>query len=210
MSGDKPPAQLYLVTPRSADPEVLARSLGEALLQHALACVRIDLGDAPEAEWRNAVNHLMPVTHAHEDALVIAEHHRLVGPLGLDGVHLGASRTPVREVRKALGPDRIIGAFGGTSKHTGMTLAEAGADYVSFGPVGDTGALGDGKLASDEIFQWWAEMIETPVVAEGGVGPVEAARLAPFADFIVPDPSVWSAPGGLAAALEPYLAALKA
>lgn len=209
MTGEKPPAQLYLVTPRNADPEEMARALDRALTQHAIACVRIDLGDAPEEAWRRAVNHLMPVTHKHEVALVIAEHHRLVAPLGLDGVHLGTSRTPVREVRKALGSDRIIGAFAGTSKHLGMTLAEAGADYVSLGPVGDTGALGDGELAGDEVFHWWAEMIETPVVAEGGVGPDEAARLAPFADFIVPDLPVWEAPDGLAAALAPFAAALK-
>lgn len=210
MSGDKPQAQLYLVTPRQADLETLTPALAAALAVHSIACLRIDLGDAPEAEWRRAVNHLMPVAHAHDVALVVAEHHRLVAPLGLDGVHLGTSRTPVREARKALGADRIVGAFGGTTKHLAMTLAEAGADYVSLGPVGDTGALGDGKLVDDEIFRWWAEMIETPVVAEGGVGPEDAGRLAAFADFIVPDMAVWSAPGGLVAGLEPYVAALKA
>ena len=91
-----------------------------------------------------------------------------------------------------------------------MTLAEAGADYVSLGPVGDTGGLGDGSRAEDELFHWWAEMIETPVVAEGGVTPSDAARLAAYADFIVPDPAVWSAPPGIETALAPYAEALAA
>jgi thiamine-phosphate pyrophosphorylase len=123
-------------------------------------------------------------------------------------VHLTASRTPIREVRKALGPDRIVGAFAGTSRHIAITLAEAGADYVALGPVGETGALGDGSRAGDDLFQWWSEMIETPVVAEGGVTPADAARLAPFADFVVPDPGVWTAPEGIEAALAPYAEAL--
>jgi len=43
---------------------------------------------------------------------------------------------------------------------------------------------------------------------ESSVSPSDAARLAPYADFIVPDPSVWSAPGGIEAALAPYVEAL--
>ena len=202
------PARLYLVTPEKFEPEAFAAVLDRALAAHPVACLRLDLGAAAEDEWRVAANHLLPVAHAHDVALVIAEHHRLVAPLGLDGVHLAASRVPVREVRKALGKDRIIGAFAGVSRHIAMTLAEAGADYVALGPVGETGALGDGIRAEDELFQWWAEMIETPIVAEGGVSPADAARLAAFADFVVPDPGVWAAPEGIEAALADYVEAL--
>ena len=130
--------------------------------------------------------------------LLVAEHWRLVVPLGLDGVHLGQGlgigRTPLRDVRKALGAERIVGAFAGASRHRGMTLAEAGADYVAFGPVGETGLLGAEEHAPDELFEWWSEMIETPSVAEGAVTETDAARLAAFADFIVPDRRLWDDP----------------
>ena len=209
MTGAETPARLYLVTPREFEPEPFAALVERALTAQPVACLRLDLGGAAEEEqWRVAVNHLLPVAHAHDVALVIADHHRLVAPLGLDGVHLAASRVPVREVRKALGPDRIIGGFAGVSRHIAMALAEAGADYVALGPVGETGGLGDGKRAGDELFQWWSEMIETPVVAEGGVSPADACRLAPYADFIVPDLAVWTAPEGIEAALAPYAEAL--
>ena len=202
------PARLYLVTPMDFDPEPFAALVDRALAAHGVACLRLDLGAAPEEQWRVAANFLLPVAHAHDVALVIVDHHRLVEPLGLDGVHLAASRTTVREVRKALGPDRIIGAFAGVSRHIGMALAEAGADYVAFGPVGETGGLGDGSRAGDEIFEWWAEMIETLVVAEGAVTPADAARLAPFTDFVVPDLGMWTAPEGIEAALAAYAVAL--
>lgn len=208
MNGAEAPARLYLITPVDFDPKPFAALAARALAAHGVACLRLDLGAAPEEQWRVAANHLLPVAHAHDVALVIADHHRLVAPLGLDGVHLTASRTPIREVRKALGPDRIVGAFAGTSRHIAITLAEAGADYIALGPVGETGALGDGSRAGDDLFQWWSEMIETPVVAEGGVTPADAARLAPFADFVVPDPGVWTAPEGIEAALAPYAEAL--
>ena len=202
------PARLYLVTPQVFEPGSFAVIVERALKANPVACLRLDLGQAPEEQWRSAANHLLPVAHAHDVALVIAEHHRLVQPLGLDGVHLGSSRTPIREVRKKLGPDRIIGAFGGATRHLAMTLAEAGVDYVALGPVSDRGALGDGTRAPDELFQWWSEMIETPCVAEGGVFPADAARLSPFADFVVPDRSIWTDPGSIEAALAPFAKAL--
>jgi len=208
MTRTAPPARLYLVTPEDFEPEPFAALADRALAAHPVACLRLDLGTAPEEQWRAAVDHLLPVAHAHEVALVIAEHHRLVAPLGLDGVHLGTSRVPVREVRRALGPDRIVGAHAGISRHMGITLANAGADYVALGPVAETGALGDGSRADDALFEWWAEVIETPVVAEGGVTPADAARLAPSADFVVPGLGVWAAPEGIETALAPYAAAL--
>ncbi|MEO1494917.1 MAG: thiamine phosphate synthase [Pseudomonadota bacterium] len=203
---DAPPERLYLVTAQSLEPEVFAPTLAAALAALPVACVRLDLGGAEEDMWRRAANHLIEPCHAADVALIITDHYRLVEPLGLDGVHL-TGRASVRDVRKALGRDRIVGAFAGSSRHDGMVLAEAGADYVAFGPVGETGALGDETRAEDDLFTWWAEMIETQSVAEGGVSPEDAARLADAADFIVPDRRVWDGDDPVAA-LTAYAAAL--
>ena len=120
-------------------------------------------------------------------ALVIERHLGLAARLGLDGVHLPDGARGVRAARKELGADAIVGAFCGGSRHDGITAAEAGADYVAFGPVG-----GPGDLAPDEIFAWWSEMIEVPVVAEGGLDPAALARLAPMADFFALGEEIWA------------------
>lgn len=203
---DVPTERLYLVTPQSFDPEAFAPVLAAALAALPVACVRLDLGAAEEDAWRRAANHLIEPCHAADVALIITDHYRMVEPLGLDGVHL-TGRASVRDVRKALGKDRIVGAFAGVSRHDGMVLAEAGADYVAFGPVGETGTLGEDTRAEDDLFTWWAEMIETQSVAEGGVTPEDAARLADTADFIAPDRRVWDADNPIEA-LKPYAAAL--
>ena len=132
--------------------------------------------------------------------LVIADHFRLAVPLGLDGAHLTDGARSVREARRALGPEPIVGAFARASRHDGMTAAEIGADYVSFGPVTST-PLGGGGTADPELFAWWAETIETPVVAEGGITPEAAARLAGMADFLAVGDELWSHPDGPEAAL---------
>ena len=81
-----------------------------------------------------------------------------------------------------------------------MTAAEIGADYVSFGPVGASG-LGDGTVAPLDLFDWWSEMIEVPVVAEGGMTPDLAAALAPHVDFLALGDELWTHSEGPAAAL---------
>lgn len=206
---DAPPARLYLVTPERFDPQDFAGRLAPILAEVPVACLRLSLGtSAAEEEWRQAANHLLPVCHDADIALVISDHYRLVRPLALDGVHLEHGATPLRSVRKELGGEAIVGAAGGATRHKAMSLAEAGADYVTLGPVAETGALGGGELAPDDLFQWWAEMIETPVVAEGGVGLAEVGRLSESADFFVPDRRIWDDPDNAAAGLSAMAAVL--
>jgi len=113
-----------------------------------------------------------------------------LGGLGLDGVHLNDGARQVRAARKSLGRDAIVGAFCGTSRHEGMNAGEAGADYVSFGPVGDT-ALGVGTRADRALFEWWSEMIELPVVAEGALDAGLVPDLAPVTDFLAIGTEIW-------------------
>jgi thiamine-phosphate pyrophosphorylase len=125
-------------------------------------------------------------------ALVIDSHIMMVERLGLDGVHLPDGPRSVRAARKALGDEAIVGAFCGTSRHDGIAAGEAGADYVSFGPVGAT-ALGDGQQASLDLFTWWSEMIELPVVAEGALDEAAVASLATVSDFLAFGEEIWGA-----------------
>lgn len=183
--------RLYLIAPVAfgpADPDRVAAILDAA----DVACVRLALATASEDAVARAADALMPLCHARDVPLVVADHFRLVPRLGLDGVHLTDGPRQVRAVRKALGRDAIVGAYCRASRHDGMTAAEIGADYVSFGPVGAT-ALGDGVLADPELFAWWSEMIETPVVAEGALTPDLAATLGATADFLAVGEEIWSA-----------------
>ncbi len=128
---------------------------------------------------------------------MISEHVLLAERLGLDGVHLTDGARSVRKVRKDLGDDAIIGTFCGASRHDGMTAGETGADYVCFGPVSET-PLGDGTVADHELFDWWSQMIEVPVVAEGALDVDHIRKLAPVTDFFGIGEEIWRAEDPLA------------
>ncbi|KMW56728.1 putative thiamine-phosphate pyrophosphorylase [Candidatus Rhodobacter oscarellae] len=184
--------QIYLITPPEFALSGFTQSLARVLDTVEVACLRLALSTANEDDVLRAGDALREVAHARDVPLVIERHVQMAERLGLDGVHLTDGARSVREARKALGADAIVGSFCGASRHDGMGAGEAGADYVAFGPV-EAGALGDGRAAEHELFAWWSEMIEVPVVAEGGLTPDAVAALSPVADFLGIGQEIWGA-----------------
>ncbi len=188
MSRDIP--QLYLVTPLVVDLAEFPDRLARVLDAQAIACVRLSLASRVVEDIQRTGDILREIAHARDIPIVISDHVLMVEKLGLDGVHLSDLSKPVRKLRADLGQDPIIGAFCGVSRHDGMGAGEAGADYVSFGPVGETG-LGDGTRAPADLFEWWSAMIELPVVAEGALTCELIGTLAPVTDFFAIGEEMW-------------------
>ena len=197
MSQEEQP-QIYLISPPEFDLMEFPDRLAAVLDAQEVACVRLALASHDEDRICRAADALREVTTPRDVALVIDRHIVLAERLGLDGVHLDDGARSVRKARKALGADAIVGAFCGTSRHEGMNAGEAGCDYISFGPVGTT-ALADGETADFEIFEWWSQMIELPVVAEGGLSPEVVARLSPVTDFFGVGEEIWREDDAVAA-----------
>jgi len=192
--------QIYLITPPDFELSDFPDRLAAVLDAHPIACVRLALSTKDEDRVARAADALREVTHARDVALVISDHLLMVERLGLDGVHLSDAARTVRHARKELGEDAIVGCYCGPTKHDGMAAGEAGADYVSFGPVRPS-ALGDGSFAELDLFQWWSEVIEVPVVAEGALDEEMIRTLAPYTDFFGIGDEIWSqddAPAALA------------
>ena len=192
MSDAKDLPQIYLITPAEFDLSSYPDRLAACLDSTEVACVRLVLATKDEQRIAKAADALREVTHARDVALVIESHILLVERHGLDGVHLLDGARSVKAVRKTLGDDAIVGAFCGNSTHDGMTAGELGADYISFGPVGAT-PLGDGRRAELDLFEWWSQMIEVPVVAEGALDADLIRLLAPHTDFFGIGDEIWGA-----------------
>ncbi|MDB2548483.1 thiamine phosphate synthase [Paracoccaceae bacterium] len=182
--------QIYLVTPPNFELTDFGAQLAAVLDAYPIACLRLSLASRDENDLSRAADHLREIAHARDIPLVMLEHIKLVERLGLDGVHLLDGSRSVRKTRSDLGGDAIIGCFCANSRHDGMNAGEMGADYISFGPVGDT-SLGDGSRAEDDLFAWWSQMIELPVVAEGALTLADIEHLAPVTDFFAIGEEIW-------------------
>ncbi len=182
--------QLYLISPESFEFDSFSNVLQRVLDAVDIACLRLDLASRDATRLSRSADLMREIAHARDIPLVIDTHVHLVEALGLDGVHLPDGGHGLRKLRADLGPDPILGAGCGTSRHLGLGAGEAGADYVSFGPVTPSPLQGD-AVADDALFAWWSEMIEVPVVAEGGLTPDRIAALAPITDFFAIGDEIW-------------------
>ena len=189
--------KLYLISPPVLDDAGLGR-LESVLKSAQVECLRLDLAsrDAPAIERDARAGQALAVGRG--VPVVIADHPNLVPVLGLDGLHLTDARPPpppppLRRLRGDWGSAPILGAHCGASRHDGMTAGEHGADYVSFGPSGPT-TLGATPQVDADLFAWWAETIEVPVVAEGALDRATIEALAPHVDFFAIGPEIWDAP----------------
>ena len=182
--------QIYLISPTHFEIEEFSGKLSRVLDKVEIACMRMALESEDERKLSQSADALRELCHARDVPLVITHHMYLVERLGLDGVHFMDGARSIGKARKTLHEDSIIGAYCGGSRHDGMNAGELGADYISFGPI-NAQNLGHAQPVETELFQWWSEMIELPVVAEGGLTQDRVAALSPVTDFFAIGPEIW-------------------
>ena len=78
--------------------------------------------------------------------LILDDRVELVERAGFDGVHVDAGDATPAEARRLLGPDRIVGTFGGSETLVSGILKEP-ADYLSIGPIFPTTTKADDEGA---------------------------------------------------------------
>jgi thiamine-phosphate pyrophosphorylase len=93
-----------------------------------------------------------------------------------DGVHLGQDDLPVKEARRILGPDALIGV----STHSLDQVREAvldGAGYIAVGPVFPSGTKQFAALPGLEFVRLAAAETTLPAFAVGGINADNAASV---------------------------------
>lgn len=94
-----------------------------------------------------------------------------------DGVHVGQSDMEAMDVRKILGPDKIIGVSAQTVEQA-IIAEKHGTDYLGVGAVFTTGSKDDADDVSHETLKAICEAVSIPVIAIGGITKDNVAELA--------------------------------
>ncbi|MBC7800530.1 MAG: thiamine phosphate synthase [Gemmatimonadaceae bacterium] len=204
------PCRLYLVTPTSAGP-AFADTLAKALDAGDVAAVQLRLKDADDDTWRRAVDTLRPIAQSRGVAFLLNDRADLVVSTGADGVHVGQTDLAAGAARALLGPKLTLGVTCHNSRDLAMQAGEAGADYVAFGAFFPTTTKDAPTQAEPELLAWWAELMELPCVAIGGITPANCAPLVQAgAGFLAVVGAVWAHPDGPAAGVRAMNAAIGA
>ena len=94
-----------------------------------------------------------------------------------DGVHVGQSDMEAMDVRKVLGPDKILGVSAQTVEQA-IIAEKHGADYLGGGAVFATGSKDDADDVSHETLKAICEAVSIPVIAIGGITKDNVSELA--------------------------------
>jgi len=94
-----------------------------------------------------------------------------------DGVHVGQHDMEAGEVRKKIGPNRILGVSAQTVEQA-LLAQQAGADYLGVGAVFPTGTKDDADAVSIQTLGEICRAVSIPVVAIGGIGQHNVMQLA--------------------------------
>ncbi len=192
--------QLLLISPPALDPAAFADQLDVALAAGGSAAFLLRLASPEKAAVAAAASPLRPVCGARGVAFLLQDEVELALSVGADGVHL-STPAAVAAARRALGPERILGASCGRSREAAVVAGEAGADYIAFGAAERPAGTPPDAVVRD-LIAWWSELFVLPCLVDGDSALPECEALARAgADFIGVSGSVWQHPAGPAAAV---------
>ena len=204
--------RLYLITPPVIDDaQAFASLLEQALDAGDVAAIQVRLKDVSEAHLAEVTKAVLAVGQDYEVAVLLNDSPELAARFGCDGVHIGQSDGTLKEARKIMGPDAMIGVTCHDSRHLAMEASEGGADYVAFGAFFPTQTKDTDFQAELEDLTIWQESMMTPCITIGGITVDNCdAVIEAGADFIAVCGGIWNHPEGPAAAVGAFNAKFKA
>lgn len=117
------------------------------------------------------------VTDKYKIPYVINDNVQVAMAAGADGVHVGQGDMAAKDVRKIIGPDKILGVSAQTVEQA-VLAEESGADYIGVGSVFPTSTKLDAEAVSLETLKEICKAVSIPVVAIGGINKDNAIKLA--------------------------------
>lgn len=168
---------LYAVTDRTwlGDNEPLSGAVKKAL-EGGVTLLQLREKNMSKEELIRSACEIKEICRSFGVPLIINDSADVCLASGADGVHLGQNDMPLKEARRLLGPDKIIGITAKTVEQA-IAAEKGGADYIGSGAIFGTSTKSDAKKLEPETLKAITSAISIPVVAIGGINAENAPRL---------------------------------
>lgn len=159
---------IYLVTDRSLmSSATIEESVTEAILG-GCTLVQLREKDISSKEFYETAKSLREITAKHKIPLIINDRVDIALAVNADGVHIGQSDLPAKEVRTIIGPDKIMGVSASNLAEA-LAAKDDGADYLGVGAMYTTGTKTDASLTTLSELKRIRDTIALPIVVIGGI-----------------------------------------
>ena len=177
MNCDKKDLLLYAVTDRSWLKGQTLYEQVEQALKGGVTFLQLREKELDDQEFLEEAQVIQRLCKKHHVPFLINDNVALAAKIGADGVHVGQSDMEALDVRKKLGPDKIIGVSAQTVEQA-LKAQEHGADYLGVGAVFPTGSKADAVEVDHETVKAICEAVDIPVIAIGGITRENVKELA--------------------------------
>lgn len=159
---------LYAVTDRSWLNGQTLYDQVESALKGGVTFVQLREKNLDDEAFFEEAQEIKELCARYHVPFVINDNVELAARIGADGVHVGQSDMEAMDVRKILGPDKIIGVSAQTVEQA-KKAQEHGADYLGVGAVFPTGSKADAVEVERRVVKEICDAVDIPVVAIGGI-----------------------------------------
>jgi thiamine-phosphate pyrophosphorylase len=168
MKCDKESLLLYAVTDRYWLKKHTLLEEVENTLRGGATFIQLREKNLEEEKFMKEAIEIQALCKKYKVPFVVNDNVDIAVAMDADGVHVGQSDMEAGEVRKKLGPNKIIGVSACTVEQA--VLAEKrGANYLGVGAVFPTGSKDDAEDVSYDTLKAICEAVSIPVVAIGGI-----------------------------------------
>lgn len=176
MNCDKNDLVLYAVTDRSWLGDSSLYDQVESAIEGGATFIQLREKNLDEADFLSEAKEIQKLCREYKVPFVINDNVEIAAQIDADGVHVGQSDMEAGDVRKRLGPDKIIGVSAQTVEQA-LKAQEHGADYLGVGAVFPTGSKADATEVSHQTLKEICEAVDIPVIAIGGITKENVSEL---------------------------------
>lgn len=168
---------LYAITDRGqlGENEPLSEAV-KAALEGGITLLQLREKNLSDEEFLQSAIEISNVCKSYGIKLIINDNVEICKKCGADGVHLGQGDMDIKEARKILGNNKIIGITAKTVEQAQKAQSE-GADYIGSGAIFGTSTKSDAMKMDMETLKAITSSVAIPVVAIGGIDEGNVEKL---------------------------------
>jgi len=173
---DKSSMLLYAVTERSWLKNRTLHEAVEEALKAGVTFLQLREKNLDYDSFLQLAIEIKKIADKYKVPFVINDNVDVAIACGADGVHVGQEDMEAKEVRKIIGPDKILGVSAETVEQA-IKAEQSGADYLGVGAIFPSPTKLDAEVVSYETLTKICKAVSIPVVAIGGINEDNAMKL---------------------------------
>ncbi len=185
---------LYLISPNKVD-QNFYKDLNEVLSSRKVKYFQLRLKKYSNSKLLKIGKKVKTITKKYEVKLIINDSPLLAKKINADGCHLGQSDEKIKNARKLLKKNKIIGVTCHGSKKIILNSIKEKPNYIALGSFFKSKLKPRARKAKKNLIRWCKQRTDLPIVAIGGINNKNYKSLIKFGvNYLAISSFIWNNP----------------